>query len=212
MPLHRLTYNPFQENTYVLADAQGRAAVVDPGMSDRAEREDFDAFLRREGLTLEACWLTHAHIDHVLGLAHVAAAYGLRPRLHPGERPVYEANPQVAAMYGVALQPLPEPVYDLADGAELTLGELTLRQILAPGHSPASVCFHDAAGGYLVGGDVLFRDSIGRTDLPGGDHDTLLRSIAERVYALPKATVVWPGHGPETTIAYERVNNPFVRA
>ena len=211
MPLHQLTFNPFRENTYVLADAAGRAAVIDPGMSDARERAAFDAFLREHDLTLEACWLTHAHIDHVLGLAHVAEAYGLRPRLHPGERPVYEANPQVAAMYGVALDSLPPATYDLADGDEISVGALTAEQILAPGHSPASVCFYVAAEGLLVGGDVLFRDSIGRTDLPGGDHDTLLASIRDRVYALPKETPVWPGHGPATTVAHERVNNPFVR-
>ena len=212
MPLHRLTVNPFAENTYVLADDAGEAVVVDPGMSDAAERDAFDALLRRHGLRLVGCWLTHAHVDHVLGVPHVYEAHGLRPRLHPGERPVYEANPQVAAMYGMALAPLPAPAYDLADGAEIAVGALTLTQVLAPGHSPASVCFHDAAGGYLLGGDVLFRESIGRTDLPGGNRDALLRSVRERVYALPPATVVWPGHGPETTVAHERAHNPFARA
>ena len=210
--LHRLTFNPFQENTYVLAGDGGRAVVVDPGMSDRAERDEFDSFLRKHELELVACWLTHAHIDHVLGVPHVHDAYGLRPRVHPRERPVYEANPQVAGMYGMALAPLPEPVYDLADDASAEAPGRSLRQLLAPGHSPGSICFYDEASASLIGGDVLFRESIGRTDLPGGDHDTLLRSVRERVYALPAATTVWPGHGPETTIAHERANNPFVRA
>ena len=210
--LHRLTFNPFQENTYVLAGASGRAVVVDPGMSDRAEREEFDAFLRERGLELEACWLTHAHIDHVLGVPHVYDAYGLRPRLHPRERPVYEANAQVASMYGMALAPLPDPLYELADDAVAEGAGHALRQLLAPGHSPGSVCFYQEDAGLLLGGDVLFRESIGRTDLPGGDHDTLLRSVRERVYALPGATTVWPGHGPQTTVAHERANNPFVRA
>ena len=209
--LHRFTFNPFRENTYVLAGESGAAVVIDPGMSDPAEGEEFDGFVRQRQLTLEACWLTHAHVDHVLGVPHVHERYGLRPRLHPGERPVYEAQTQVAAMYGIALRPLPPPLYDLADGETIALGDASFRQILAPGHSPASICFYNEAGAYLVGGDVLFRDSIGRTDLPGGDHDTLLRSVRERVYALPKPTAVWPGHGPETTVAYERANNPFVR-
>ena len=210
--LHRLTFNPFQENTYLLADDSGQAVVIDPGMSDDTENARFDAFLAANDLTLAACWLTHAHIDHVLGLAHVHETYGLTPRVHPGERPVYEANPQVAGMYGIALRPLPEVTYDLADDAEISIGTLRLSQILAPGHSPASVCFHHADSSTLIGGDVLFRDSIGRTDLPGGDHETLLRSIRSRLFDLPKETTVWPGHGPETTIGYERVNNPFVRA
>ncbi len=212
MPLHCLTFNPFQENTYVLADATGQAVVIDPGMSDAAERNTFDRFLRKHNLTLAACWLTHAHIDHVLGLAHVSDAYGLRPRVHPGERPVYDSNPQVAAMYGMPLAPLPEATYDITEAEPMHVGQLTLSPILAPGHSPASVCFYLEAEGLLVGGDVLFRDSIGRTDLPGGDHETLLRSIRDKVYTLPKETVVWPGHGPRTTVAYERVNNGFVRA
>ena len=212
MPLHCLTFNPFQENTYVLADATGQATVIDPGMSTPEEERAFDEFLRKQNLTLQACWLTHAHIDHVLGLAHVHKTYGLTPQVHPGERPVYEANPQVAGMYGVALRPLPQPDYSLAAGDAITIGGLSAKQVLAPGHSPASVCFYVEAEGLLVGGDVLFRDSIGRTDLPGGDHATLLASIQREVYTLPKETVVWPGHGPQTTVAYERVNNPFVRA
>lgn len=212
MPLHCLTFNPFQENTYVLADSAGQAVVVDPGMSDATERATFDEFLRKHDLTLVGCWLTHAHIDHVLGLGHVYDTYGLRPRLHPGERPVYDSNPQVASMYGVSLAPLPEAVYDITEGVAMQLGHLSLHPILAPGHSPASVCFYLETEALLIGGDVLFRDSIGRTDLPGGDHDTLLKSIREQVYPLPKETIVWPGHGPKTTVAYERVNNPFVRA
>lgn len=212
MQLHRLAYNPFQENTYVLAGDAGEAVVVDPGMSDGPERDEFDSFLRKHDYRLTACWLTHAHIDHVLGVPHVHAAYGLRPRLHPRERPVYEANPQVAGMYGMALAPLPEPVYDLADDEPIAAAGIALRQILAPGHSPGSVCFYDADAELLVGGDVLFRESIGRTDLPGGDHATLLRSVRERVYGLPEATTVWPGHGPATTVGHERDHNPFVRA
>lgn len=210
--LHRLTFNPFQENTYVLADTAGRAVVIDPGMSDRAEREGFDGFLRKHDLELKGCWLTHAHVDHVLGLAHVHATYGLSPRLHPLERPVYASNPQVAAMYGLSLEPLPAPQYVLDVGTPATVGELSCRVLLAPGHSPGSVCFYLESEGLLIGGDVLFRDSIGRTDLPGGDHETLLASIREQVYTLPPATVVHPGHGPETTVAYERVNNGFIRA
>ncbi len=210
--LYRITFNPFQENTYIFANELGQAAVIDPGMSDTSECEEFDSFLRKHNLTLVACWLTHAHIDHVLGLAHVFETYGLKPRMHPGEQVVYEANPKVAAMYGMLLRQLPEPVFDLKEGEELKFGEATLKLILAPGHSPASICFYCESEGLLIGGDVLFRESIGRTDLPGGDHATLLKSIKEQVYTLPKATVVWPGHGPETTVAFERVNNPFVRA
>lgn len=210
--LYQLTFNGFQENTYLFTNEAGQAAVIDPGMSDTAECDEFDGFLRKHDLTLTACWLTHAHIDHVLGLAHIYEKYGLRPRVHPGEKAVYESNPQVAAMYGLLLSALPSPVYDLKEGDVIPFGESSLKLILAPGHSPASICFYCAGENLLVGGDVLFRDSIGRTDLPGGDHATLLRSIREQVYTLPKSTEVWPGHGPETTVAYERVNNPFVRA
>ena len=212
MTLHTLPFNPFQENTYVLADDTGQAVVIDPGMSDQSEREVFDGFLRKHDLTLAACWLTHAHIDHVLGLPHVAQRYGLTPRLHAGEQPVYLAGPQVAAKYGMPLAPLPEPLYDVVEGVPVSVGALTLQVILAPGHSPASVCYYHAASDTLIGGDVLFRDSIGRTDLPGGDHATLLRSIREQVYTLPEDTTVYPGHGPSTTVGYERLNNGFVRA
>ena len=210
--LHRLTFNPFQENTYILADSSGSAVVIDPGMSDVQENEIFDQFLRKHELSLVDCWLTHAHIDHVLGLAHVVEKYGLSPRVHPGERPVYDSNPQVANMYGIPLRPLPAATYNLEDGAAITIGSLSLKQILCPGHSPASICFYHEDSNTLIGGDVLFRDSIGRTDLPGGNHETLLSSIKNKLYTLPKNTTVWPGHGPETTVGYERVNNQFVRA
>ena len=210
--LHCLPFNPFAENTYLLADADGAAVVIDPGMSTAAEEAAFDEFLRKHAYRLTACWLTHAHIDHVLGLSHVARVYDLQPHVHPGERIVYEANPQVAQMYGITLAPLPPALFDLAEGTNVACGQLELQVILAPGHSPASVCFYLPADGLLIGGDVLFRDSIGRTDLPGGNHEQLLQSIRDHIYTLPKETVVWPGHGPSTTVGYERVNNPFVQA
>ena len=210
--VHTLTIGPFSENTYLLSDDQGLAVVIDPGMSNPAENAEFDRYIERNKLSLRECWLTHAHIDHVLGLAHVFEQYGLQPRVHPGERPVYEANPQVAMMYGLPLQPLPLPIYDLEDHAILALGEQSWKQILAPGHSPASIAFYNEQSAELIGGDVLFRDSIGRTDLPGGNHEQLLHSIQSRIYTLAPETKVYPGHGPTTTLRYERVNNPFVRA
>ena len=215
MQLYSLTFNAFQENTYLLADEDGAAVVIDPGMSDQAEEQTFDAFVREKNLELQACWLTHAHLDHILGLSHIAKVYGLQPHLHLGERPVYEAATRQAAMYGMALAPLPEAIYSFEDGATVAIGKessgLTAKLILAPGHSPASICFHVASENTLIGGDVLFRDSIGRTDLPGGDHETLLSSIRKNIYSLPSDTTVWPGHGPKTRIDYERANNPFVR-
>ncbi len=209
--LHRLTFNPFQENTYVLANGDGEAIVFDPGMSDGSERQIFDSFLRQHSLTLKRCYLTHAHIDHILGLGHVRSTYGLEPHTHPGEQVVYTRGADMAGMYGLPLDELPACHYDLTEGTTVAFGNLELQIRLAPGHSPASICFYVPSEELLIGGDVLFRDSIGRTDLPGGNHELLLRSIREQLYTLPPATTVWPGHGPETTVRYERANNPFVR-
>lgn len=209
----RFVFNAFQENTYLLIDdATGECAVVDPGCSSAAEEEELVGYIRSKGLRPVLLLNTHAHIDHILGNAFVGKRFGLPLRIHRAELPVLEAAPQVSVYYGLPvpeLYPASEEYY-LEDGDELLFGESRMRVLFTPGHSPGEVCFYVEEKHVLIAGDVLFRGSIGRTDLPGGDYSTLIRSIQDRLLVLPDETEVFPGHGPPTTIGEERHNNPFL--
>jgi glyoxylase-like metal-dependent hydrolase (beta-lactamase superfamily II) len=205
------TFNPFLENTYVLADLEGGTCwIVDPGCYSNAERQELDDYLSRESLTPEHLINTHCHIDHIFGNAWVHRRYGLKPMLHREEMPVLEAVESIGAMYGLPVDPSPLPGEFLKEGQELTLGGEVVQVLFTPGHSPGEICLYCPSQHLLIAGDVLFQGSIGRTDLPGGDYDTLLQSIEEKLLDLPDETKVYSGHGPETTIGAERKHNPFL--
>ncbi len=205
------TCNAFSENTVVLHDGEGGAIVFDPGMSSPAEWAEFEHSLEERGWTPKAVLMTHAHLDHVLGCAGMASRYGLHPQLFAADEPTYGMAPRAAEMYGVPMDPLP-PLHPtrLEDGKSIQLGKLVLEVKWTPGHAPGHVVFVDAANQRVIGGDVLFQGSVGRTDLPGGDSDILAQSIEKVLYALPDSFEVWPGHGPSTTIGREKRSNPFV--
>jgi len=195
----------FAENCYLLADRKTRQAVmIDPGEEPRL----FLAELDTRAWALSAVWLTHAHIDHVLGVRAVKEATGVPVFLHPADRALYDALPRQAQWMGLSVDPPPPPDEELSDGQRLRLGDHELAVRHVPGHSPGSVAF--VGPGFVLGGDVLFNGSIGRTDLPGGDLPTLLNSIHQVFLCLPDSTVVYSGHGPETTIGVERMTNPFL--
>jgi hydroxyacylglutathione hydrolase len=196
----------FAENCYLIVDEQAKqCAVVDPG-------EEAGLILHKieeTGSTLVGIWLTHAHLDHVVGVARVAEDTGVPVWLHPGDRPLYDAVPQQAGAFGLAPPPdLPAPNREMVHGEQLTVGQLRFEIRHAPGHSPGSVCL--IGHGVAFSGDVLFAGSIGRTDLPGGDFETLISSIERELLSLPDETIVYSGHGPETTIGRERRTNPFL--
>lgn len=196
----------FAENCYLVAEAgSSEAVIIDPG----EEPELFLAKAGAEGLTIGEIWLTHGHIDHVSGVADIKAATGAPILLHPADRPLYDNLPQQAGWFGLRVGPPPPIDRQLSHGGALLLGSTSFAVRHTPGHSPGSVCF--VGPGLVIGGDVLFQGSIGRTDLPGGDHARLLRSIREELLVLPDDTIVYPGHGPRTTIGAERRTNPFLQ-
>jgi glyoxylase-like metal-dependent hydrolase (beta-lactamase superfamily II) len=205
----RFVFNPFQENTYLIWNDSGDCAIIDPGCLERSEENLIREAIAERGLKPKMLLNTHCHIDHVFGNAFAAKEYGLKPVIHRDEAPVLNAVPAVASMYGLPYVPSPEPAY--YDDDHLFLGDDRFEVIHVPGHSPGHVALYGKADGILISGDVLFKRSIGRADLPGGDMDTLLRSISERLMVLPEETKVYPGHMEETTIGEEKRFNPFLK-
>jgi glyoxylase-like metal-dependent hydrolase (beta-lactamase superfamily II) len=195
----------FAQNCYLLGNrATGEAALIDPGQ----EPEMFLAELKARRWKLGAIWLTHAHIDHIMGVGAVHRATGAPIHLHPLDRPLYDALPQYGAWVGLTLPSLPAPQFELSAGEPVQLGDFEFEVRWTPGHSPGSVSF--VGHGMVFGGDVLFNGSVGRTDLPGGDAATLMSTIQSEFLTLPDSTVVHSGHGPDTTIGVERLTNPFL--
>ncbi len=195
----------FVENCYfVIDEASEECAIIDPG-------EEADLIVRQLAAARVcpvAIWLTHAHIDHVLGVPRLRQETGAPVYLHPADRVLYDHVPEQALAFGMHADPLPPPDRGFAPGDVLQVGALEFRVRHAPGHSPGSVVLEGHGGAFS--GDVLFQGSIGRTDLPGGDYETLIRSIERELLVLPDSTIVYSGHGPETTVGRERRTNPFL--
>jgi glyoxylase-like metal-dependent hydrolase (beta-lactamase superfamily II) len=204
------TFSPISENTYVLYNNEGKAIIIDPGCYFPNEQETLKNFLTDNSLTPVYLLNTHCHLDHVFGNKWVHETYGLEPHLHPNEEDMLALAPVSGERWGLPFENYAGPLHFLNDGDTVFLGDTEIQVILAPGHSPGSICFYIPSQGDLMGGDVLFRGSIGRTDLPGGDSETLLHSIREKLWVLPDETVVYSGHGIKTTIGYEKRNNPFL--
>lgn len=208
--LKKFTFNPYQENTYLLFDETLACVIIDPGMYDGAEQNQLVNFIKENQLRPELLLNTHCHIDHVLGNKFVFDNWGLKPQLHEGELPVLNAVVSYAPQMGIQYEVSPQPEVFLPETGKVTFGKSELQLVFAPGHSPAHLCFYAAEENFLIGGDVLFYQSIGRTDLPGGNHQQLINSIKNNVFALPNDCEVFPGHGPSTTIEFEKTNNPFL--
>lgn len=202
--------NPYQENTYILYDETGECAIIDPGMYTRAEQDVVVNFIKDNNLKPVLLLNTHCHVDHVLGNRFVFDQYGLKPQFNEGESETLAAVVAYAPAMGFRYDASPLPDTFLPETGTVEFGNTTLDLIFAPGHSPAHLCFYDKDATILIGGDVLFRQSIGRTDLPGGNYSTLVKNIEEKLFALPDDCTVYPGHGPETTIGFEKQHNPYL--
>lgn len=208
--LKSFTFNPFQQNTYLVYDDEHTAYIIDPGNSTASENAELQSFISEKKLKLKRLLLTHAHIDHIMGNRFIFDTYGLLPEAHEKELFFINRMPESAAMYGLNCEPSPLPEKYLKEGDLIQLGKYTFNCLFTPGHSPGSISFYNAENKLLIGGDVLFRGSIGRSDLPMGDHETLIKSIKEKLLVLNDEVKVYSGHGPVTTIGFERQNNPFL--
>ncbi len=208
----RLTFNPFQENTYLLYDDSRECIIIDPGMYHESERRILVNKITELKLTPVRLINTHCHLDHIFGNRFVADQYDLGLEIHKEELAVLEQAPVAAALFGVPYpDPSPRPTAYLSEQDKVRFGNTELEILFVPGHSPASLAFYSRADGWVIGGDVLFQGSIGRTDLPGGDYHTLIRSIHDQLLPLGDEVIVYPGHGPETTIGTERRSNSFLK-
>lgn len=206
----RFVFNPFQVNGYLLYDESMEAIAVDPACSNSREEQELAGFLEANTLKLVRNINTHCHIDHILGNGFIEERFGIRPEYHRDGVMYLHAAREIAASFGMTLSRIPEPGSYLSDGETVTWGRSELRVLYTPGHAGGSCCLYSSEQGFVLTGDVLFKDSIGRTDLPGGDFGLLMKSINEKLFTLPGDTLVYPGHRPETTIGYEKINNPFI--
>lgn len=210
LQLKSFTFNPFQENTYILFDETKEAVIFDPGCYDKEENDEIVAFINSQGLKVTHLINTHCHIDHVLGNAFVKNKFKVPLLIHQKEIPVLKSVKVYAPNYGFPGYQETEPDGYLVENKKFKFGNTELDILFVPGHAPGHVVFYHKASKICLAGDTLFQGSIGRTDLPGGDHQTLLRTIKSELFSLPDDTIVYPGHGPQTTIGTEKQHNPFV--
>jgi hydroxyacylglutathione hydrolase len=205
------TFNPVEENTYVLYNENNRCCIIDPGCYFPEERDGLKTFIEKTGLQPVLLLNTHCHLDHVFGNKFVHDTWGLPLHIHQKEKPVLDFAPASGETWQMPFENYTGPIVYIREGTSIKLDDDELEIRFTPGHSPGSVSFYNENTGFVISGDVLFHSSIGRTDIPGGDYETLIQSIQTQLFTLPDETSVYSGHGPVTTIALEKMNNPFVK-
>ncbi|MFH0759464.1 MAG: MBL fold metallo-hydrolase [Bacteroidota bacterium] len=206
-----IVFNAFQVNTYLVWDETGACLVVDPAFYSKEEQHALESLLSVKGLYVAGQINTHCHVDHVLGVHHMKSEYKCAFRAHHEESKVTANVPLMGDLFGWSVEPINGIDEFIEDNQLIPVGNHSLQAIHVPGHSMGSLAFYSRDGGFVITGDALFRGSIGRTDLPGGDYNTLINSINNRLLVLPPETVVFPGHGPSSTIGEETGSNPFLR-
>ncbi|MBT5402673.1 MAG: MBL fold metallo-hydrolase [Crocinitomicaceae bacterium] len=210
--IEQFTFNPFQENTYVLYDESKECVIIDPGCYEPHEQEELAQFIANKELNPVILALTHSHIDHVLGSHFICNRFKLKPQIHRLDLETLRNVKNYAHVYGFSgYQPSPEPEIFLKEENPFTFGNSTLEIRFVPGHAPGHIVFISHEDKFVINGDCIFYGSIGRTDLPGGDHQTLLSSIRNALFSLPDDYKVYTGHGIPTTIGFEKENNPFLQ-
>jgi glyoxylase-like metal-dependent hydrolase (beta-lactamase superfamily II) len=208
--IHYFAFGPFQENTYVLWDETKECVILDPGNNNATENKKLSDFITQNNLIPKRLILTHAHIDHINGNKYVFDTYGLLPEVHKDDVYFIEKHLATATTYGLQADQSPMPKSFISEGDIISFGSSSLNTLHTPGHSPGSISFYNLKDEFIIGGDVLFYGSIGRTDLPLGNHETLITSIKEKLLPLGDNMKVYSGHGMPTSIGFERMNNPFL--
>ncbi|MEI6151170.1 MAG: MBL fold metallo-hydrolase [Chitinophagia bacterium] len=204
-------FSAFQENTYVLYNEFKEAIIIDPGCYTRIEEKILTDFIRKENLKPTLLLNTHCHLDHVFGNNYVSETYGLTAHIHPNEQIVLDRLPEAAAKWGVPTDAYRGPIQYIQEGELISFGKDSFKVLLTPGHSPGSVCFYNSQQDFLMGGDLIFKDGVGRTDLPGANPNDLIKSIREQIFPLPDSLTIYSGHGPVTTWGREKEHNPYIK-
>lgn len=207
--IKKFTFNPFQENSYLLSNQQNECIIVDPGCYNSREEEELVSYIEENQLTPIKLINTHFHIDHVLGNHFVANKYNLKICAYQSEINMVEMAIRSSQLYGIPYKNSPEPEEFLKEGDTIQFGESELGILFIPGHAPDHIVLICEDEDFMIGGDVLFKGSIGRTDLPGGNHDDLIENIKSKIFTQKESIVVYSGHGEETTIGEEKRTNPF---
>jgi hydroxyacylglutathione hydrolase len=207
----QFTFNAFSENTYVIADSKGNAIIIDPGMTDVSEDSILFDYIEEEKLAPHLILNTHCHLDHILGNTAVAERYNIHMRCHALELPVIERAASTSLMFGIPYRPTVMPAQTIEENEVISAGDISFEVLFVPGHAPGHLAFVCHEEKVVFSGDVLFKGSVGRVDLPGCNAADLVRSIQTKMYALPDDYVVYSGHGPQTTIGDEKQENFFVR-
>lgn len=210
MQIKQYTVGPFAENTYLLTEGE-EALIIDPGFTEQKDYNTVKSQIDDQGVSLTAVLLTHAHVDHVLGIDKVLNDYDVPVYLNDEDRYLWDNFPSQAAMFGFQIDGFSFEPEALPLSSEWQIGNFVFDVRYTPGHSPDHVSLYSKDDGLVIAGDTLFKEGIGRTDLYKGDFDILEQSIREQLYTLPDETVIYPGHGPETTIGHEKQSNPFVK-
>jgi hydroxyacylglutathione hydrolase len=210
LKIKSFVFSPIQENTYLLYNEFNECLVIDPGCYFPEEKDELRGFITQSNLMPQMLLNTHCHLDHVFGNKFVAETYQLTLQLHQKEKLLLDYAPTSGLMYDMPFDNYVGAYIYLKEGDIIKIGEDELKIIEAPGHSPGHICFYCAKQNFIISGDVLFNRSIGRTDLPGGNHEQLIKNIKEKLFVLPDETVVYSGHGPVTTIGEEKKYNPFL--
>ena len=204
-------FSAFQENTYVLYNEFKEAIIIDPGCYTRIEEKILSDFIRKENLKPTLLLNTHCHLDHVFGNNYVSETYGLTAHIHPNEQIVLDRLPEAAAKWGAPTEAYKGPIQYIQEGEIIPLGNVAFKVLLTPGHSPGSVCFYHVEQDFMIGGDLIFKDGVGRTDLPGANPQDLIKSIREQIFPLPDSLTIYSGHGPVTTWGREKEHNPYIK-
>jgi glyoxylase-like metal-dependent hydrolase (beta-lactamase superfamily II) len=204
-------FSPIQENTYVLTNNKKEAIIIDPGCYGKQEEQQLEDYIVSGGLEVRLLLNTHCHLDHVFGNKFVAEKWALKPKIHKFEKQVLDYAPVAGLMWNLPFDNYTGEVDYLEEGDETGLEGDPLKVLFTPGHSPGSISFYSQQQGFVISGDVLFQGSVGRTDLPMGDFNTLSASIRNKIYTLPDGTVVYSGHGSPTKVGVEKRTNPFVQ-